>query len=207
MDSHTWIKAVGDTLKNHMDMAAEVIDTGISAASDTEVLSEIPLVGTGLKVLQARDTFMEQRFRRNCVALLNACEKVDVQARAKAMDKLSADPKRFEDFADTLLLIATESEKPFKAALVGRLLAEMMREQLNYESYDELVHIVHLASIPALKSLISFFERTQGAHYLHNGNPTEEPLLLSIGVASRDGSKLTISDQGILLYKFGLKNT
>ncbi|WP_164553086.1 hypothetical protein, partial [Pseudomonas viridiflava] len=66
MDSPTWIKAVGDTLKNHMDMAAEVIDTGISAASDLEVLSEIPLVGTGLKVLQARDTFMEQRFRRNC---------------------------------------------------------------------------------------------------------------------------------------------
>ncbi|WP_122447733.1 hypothetical protein [Pseudomonas viridiflava] len=204
MDSPTWIKAVGDTLKNHMDMAAEVIDTGISAASDLEVLSEIPLVGTGLKVLQARDTFMEQRFRRNCIALLDACQKVDVQARAEAMEKLSADPKRFEDFADTLLLIATESEKPFKAALVGRLLAEMMRGQLNYESYDDLVHIVHLASIPALKSLISFFGRSQGFHFLDTGNPMEEPLLLSIGIASRDGSKLTISPQGVLLYKFGL---
>ncbi|MDU9024448.1 hypothetical protein [Pseudomonas corrugata] len=204
MDSLIWIKAVGDTLKHHMDIVAEIIDGGISAATEVEIFNDIPLVGTGIKILQARDTFMEERFRRNCIALLDACKRVDAKERASTMDKLCADEKCFEDFADTLLLIATDSTKPFKASIVGKLLAAMMQGQLDYKTYDDLVHIVHLASLPALKALKTFFERTQGSPYLQNGRPTEEPLLLSMGVAARDGSKLTISDQGVLLNKFGL---
>lgn len=203
MKTRTWMKAVKDTLQQHVDSVAGALDTGAALATDSEILSDIPIIGTGLKLLQARDTFMEVRFRRNCIALLEACERVDVKARQDAMEALAADPSRFEDFADTLLLIATDSSKPLKASIVGNLLSALMEEQLSYATYNDLVHIVHAASIPALLALKSFFTRTLGLTGRTGYVVHEEALLLSTGLASRHGNKLTVSELGFLLNSFG----
>lgn len=204
MRTHTWIKAVKDTFQLHADSVAGAVDTGVAVATDIEILSDIPIIGTGLKLLQARDNFMEIRFRRNCIALLEACERVDLKARQDAMEALAADPKRFEDFADTLLLIATDSSKPLKATIVGNLLAALMEDKLDYGKYNDLVQIVHSASIPALLAFQTYFERTGGlTGSTSRGEIRDESLLMSTGLASRFGNKFTISDLGFLLNSFG----
>lgn len=198
-----WAAAVKETFQQHYEKAAEIADAGISALAESEALNDIPVIGTGLKVLEARDTFSEIRFRRNCVALLKACEHIDEGAKREAMDTIAADVERFEDFADTLMIIATESSKPFKAEIVGNLLAAMIKGQIDYRSYNDLVHIVHSASIPALSAVRSYFESQQGSSSTQRSVPREEPLLISTGLASRFGTKFTVSDEGSLLYRFG----
>jgi hypothetical protein len=204
MSFNVMLKAVKDTLSGDWGVAAEVLDLTISAASDG-VFNDVPLVGTGLKVLQVKDKFQEHKFRRNCQALLLDCEQVDNEAKRNTLDRLSANPEQFDDFVDTLMLIACESSKPFKAGVVGRLLAKMLQGQLAYETYDELVHIVHAAPIPALKALKAFGDSKQGnIGQVHRDHSAHEPLLLSLGVASRFGNALRTSGYGDQLYKFGL---
>jgi hypothetical protein len=195
-------KALKDTLSEKWDVASEAIDLGIDAASEG-VLDEIPIISIGVKALQVRDKYQEFKFRRNCQALLLACQEVDEEIKRQSLAKLESDPELFADFADTLMQIACESTKPFKAKVVGRLLARMLQGQLPYEDYDAMVHIVHAASLPALKALKEF-----GDLGLQQGPMNEvhkEPLLLSIGVGYRFGSGFSISGHGHMLYNFGLR--
>lgn len=193
-------KAFKDTLSEKWDIAAEALDLAIDSASEG-VFNDIPIVGTGVKLLQTRDKYQEFKFRRNCQALLLACEQVDNEVKRKTLEKLSADPELFDDFSDTLLQIACESTKPLKVRIVGCLLAEMLRGRLDYETYDELVHIIHGSSIPALKALKKFFDQNEGIPYRSGPSSPDEPLLLSMGVASREGTKFAISGHGHIIYK------
>lgn len=203
MKLRIWAKAVKDTIQHHAESVASAVDAGSSFFTDSEVLEDVPIIGTGLKILQARDTFMETRFRRNCLALLDACKRVEMDARQAAMEELSSDHERFEDFADTLLLIATDSSKPLKATIVGNLLAALMQGKLDYVSYNDLVHIVHSASIPALNALETYLERNENGSASGLAVPKEEPLLMSIGLGSRYGNRFMVTDQGVSLFRLG----
>lgn len=203
MKGSSLIKAIKDTLTDNWESLTEGGDLIWSAATEGGLLEEIPLVSIGAKFLNARDQLQEHRFRRNCQALLLACEKVDNETKRETLEKLSADPELLEDFADTLLQIACDSSKPYKASIVGNLLAAMLSGRIDYLAYDRLTHIVYSASIPALQAFQRDMASTAGNPYIQNRSFGSEPLMLSMGIASRYGNKLTISDDGILLYRFG----
>lgn len=56
MSMKVFSQALVDTLYEKLDVASEVVDLAIDAASDG-VFNEVPLVGTGIKVLEARDKY------------------------------------------------------------------------------------------------------------------------------------------------------
>jgi hypothetical protein len=197
------IAATKKTLVERVDDIAEGVDLVLSAVTDSEVLEEIPLVSVGVKLLNARDAWVKHRYIRNCMALLQACKAADRGRRDKLWTKLSEDPDKIQDFVDTLFLIAADSSKPMKAAIVGHLVAALCNEQITYKDYDALVHMVHDASITALATLPEYFERSEGRATFRNMSFPEEPLLQSLGVAQRSGFMFHISELGQLLYRFG----
>lgn len=197
------IAAAQKTLVERIDDIAEGVDLVLSAATDSEVLGEIPLVSVGVKLLNARDAWVKHRYTRNCVALLQACKGADRSRRDKLWKELSEDPDKIQDFVDTLFLIAADSSKPMKATIVGHLIAALCNEQISYKEYDALVHMVHDASLTALATLPEYFERSEGKATLRNMSFSEEPLLQSLGVAQRSGYMFRISELGQLLYRFG----
>ncbi|MCY1266023.1 hypothetical protein D9M68_441330 [compost metagenome] len=202
MNIKALVQAARKTLVDSADDVAGGIDALASATTDSKVLDEIPFIGTGVKILKAKDRFVEHRFRRNCIALLEACSAANHSERERLWSKLSASEDVLADFTDTLLLITADSSKPYKATIVGNLIAALCKEQISYGEYDALVHIVHAASIPALKAVESYFKKgakSQGASI------DEEPLLLSLGVANRFGTGFRVSDLGHRLYKLGMK--
>ena len=52
-------------------------------------------------------------------------------------------------------------------------------------------------------ALPSFFAKTGSKPFIHNERTPEEPLLFSIGLASRHGSLLRISEYGEKLFLYG----
>lgn len=201
MKSKDLVAAARKTIVDSADDFAGGIDAVISAATDSEVLDNIPFIGVGVKLLKAKDQFAVHIFRRNCVALLEACNAANRDERERLWRSLSVNEDVLEDFTDTLLLITAQSSKPYKASIVGNLMAALCREQISYKEYDSLVHIVHAASIPALKAVVSFFSGPQG----RRATIEEEPLLLSLGVGIRFGNGFRVSNLGVALHKFGMK--
>lgn len=188
------------TIVDSVDDLAELIDGVAAAVTDSELLDSVPFVGATVKTIKAADRFTELRFRRNCAALLEACKAANREQRGRLWEMLSEEGKQ-EDFTDSLLLIALDSSKPAKAAIVGNLMAALCRERITYRQYDLLLHIVHSASIPALEALKYWFMKgAKGA-----GTPPEEPFLLSLGVGVRYGNRFTVNELGAILFEVGMK--
>lgn len=199
--------SLANALKESLCMPAisKAIDLTIDLL-DAGTFNSIPIISNGVEFLQARDKLQELRFRRNCEVILKACTDVDLEKRQATIRKISSNPKLFEDFADTFMQIACDSSKPFKAQVVGNLMAKMLEDELTYETYDELVHIVHSATLTALKALKVYGDESEGdLNKNPHSQPKQEPLLLSLGIATRFGTAFRISKHGQLLYSYGLK--
>lgn len=197
------LAATKKTLIDSVDSLSEGVDLLLSASTDSEVLDSIPLVSVGVKLLNARDSFRKHVYIRNCYAFVEACKGADRDRREKLWQCLAQDPARAEDFADTLFLIATESSKPIKATAVGRLVAALCNDQITYEQYDALVHVVHSSSIAGLMALQKFFDRCEGRPGSRAYEVEEEPLLLSCGLGYRYGDTFTVSKLGRTLFQIG----
>lgn len=199
-----FIVAMKKTLIDRSDDVAAGLDAGLLAVTDSKILEKFPIISIGVKTLNFISTYHQHLYTRNCIALLQALKSGDQVRTEKLWSKLSENPDKIQDFVDTLLLVVVDSSKPVKAAVVGHLIVALSKEQITYLEYDALVHLVHDASITALAALPIFFEGNQGLSYINGiARTPEEPLLLSLGVASRFGNNFRVSDLGKLLYQYG----
>lgn len=197
------IAAMKKTLIERSDDVAGGVDAALLVVTESKVLEKFPIVSVGVKTFNFISAFHQQIYTRNCIALVQALKTGDQKRTEKLWDRLATNPKKIQDFVDTLLLIVVDSSKPIKAAVVGHLIVALCNDQITYKVYDALVHLVHDASITALAALPEFFNRTEGRLLLRADNIPEEPLLQSLGVAQRHGTHFRISELGQLLYKFG----
>ncbi|MCW7536734.1 hypothetical protein OOT46_02550 [Aquabacterium sp. A7-Y] len=197
--------SVEQSVVESIDVIADVTDWAIGAVFNEAVLGEIPIVKTAVSVLKVSDTIQKQRLMRNCIAFLHACKDSEEEKRAKLWKRLWSEDKAV-DFADTILLVLMDSEKPFKAGVVGKLMAALARGDITYEQCDALIHIVYRASIPALQALPVACQRSGGKTRLDD-DFSSEGLLLSMGIAYRFGTALRLSPLGALLYRHGFGGT
>lgn len=204
MSRNQLIAAITDTLKDKMDIVTEASDSLLSAAADSGALKDVPLFSVAYKVYELNNRLQENRLRRNCIAFLEACKDTDPAKRQAAMDDIAQDEKRLEDFSDSLLQILCESFKPVKAGITGSLLRALIDKNFDYAQFDRLLHIVHAASIPSLKALRAFC-KANGTSL--DGNWAEEPLILSLGVGFRYGTRFHLSNDGCQLFEYALKDT
>jgi regulator of sigma D len=202
------IFAMKKTLIDRSEDIAAGLDAGLLAITDSKVLEKFPIISIGVKTFNFISTYHQHVYTRNCLSLVQALKSGDQKRTEKLWDKLTTDPDKIQDFVDTLLLIVVDSSKPIKAAVVGHLIVALSKDQITYLEYDALVHLVHDASITALAALPTFFEGNEGKCYLSGiRRVAEEPLLLSLGVASRFGNSFRVSDLGKLLYRHGFCGT
>jgi len=103
-----------------------------------------------------------------------------------------------------MLSILIEGEKPIKSMILGNLLNALVNKRIKPKDFEEMTLIVQAASVPALKSLPLFFKKTKGKPYSHARTlMNEEALLSSMGIISRYGNRVALSELGKKLYSYG----
>jgi len=104
-----------------------------------------------------------------------------------------------------MLEVLIEGEKPLKAEILGRLMRFLAEGAISYDQFNITSLLLLNGSIPALKALDTFFKISGGRYFVHSGNlKGTEPLLISLGVGSRHGTKFEVSEFGRVLHQFGL---
>src|SRR5205814_233357 len=117
---------------------------------------------------------------------------------------ITDDAERRWEIEDTTLQILIEAEKPIKAEILGRLLLAVKDKKLSPAHFDTLSLMLINASVPALNALPRFYEASGGVDFIHGQNlGSFEPLLLSIGVAFRNGTKFQMDECGRDLFNLG----
>lgn len=118
--------------------------------------------------------------------------------------KLEGSPEQLEEFADTTMSVLLEGQKPIKSTLVGRLMGSLAEERIDLAEFQTLSQLIQAGAVPAILSLLDFFEVTEGLPYRSGFVQTvEEPLLMSLGFGHRYGDMFRISTLGQTLYKHG----
>jgi hypothetical protein len=169
---------------------------------DDSVISKIPIVSWAVTANEVAGAFRKARFHKNVGAFLKAVAETPPGDLGELTDRLQADDAVAQEFADVTLSVLLEAAKPVKAEVLGNLTVALARRQITKDEYSDLALIVEAASVPSLLALERYLGQPQKPG---SQRPKEEPLLLSMGVASRYGTGFQISDQGRELYELGFK--
>jgi hypothetical protein len=206
IDQETLFPALIKTIRQSAESIAEGIDAIKDLAADGTVLENIPIASTAVKVLRIKDAFSQNRLERNCREFLRAMSTsspVDVEGLNAA---LSDQPDGADEFTDTVVSVLIEGQKPIKASLLGRLVVALSQGRITFEEFEQLSQIVHAAPVPSLNAIPKFFARSGGSASMNGtGRIEEEPLLMSLGAATRFGTGFYVSRLGKQLYEIGFE--
>ncbi len=180
----------------------------VKGAPIIDVITTKPIVSVAISVLNIKDHLSKARIERNAKCFVENLTHDNESALLILLDEIHADKDRSEKFSDCLLDILMNSPRPLKAKIMANLIVALANRNINIEQFDRLCLMLLHASILSLEALASYFEGNNGKRSwqgsLMSSHPME-PMLNSLGVVKRGGSTVTISEEGTLLYKYGLK--
>jgi hypothetical protein len=192
-------------LKSSGEFLAQLSDSVMSLTTESNILEKVPFASFIVKAFSLKEGFHLWRLERNCRAFMAALREGDTSNLSDALRKITDDPKLRWEIEDTTLQILIESEKPIKAEILGRLLLAVKDNKLSAPQFDTLSLMLINASVPALYALPRFYEASQGRDAIQGQNlGSFEPLLLSMGVAFRNGTKFQMDECGRDLFHLGL---
>lgn len=200
------MRALVDSAKASKDFLMDSTKAALNVATGSRLFEAIPFVSAVTGIIGVCDALMAFRLRRNIQTFLRECADATPEKLEDLYEKVVGDPRYRDDVPDTIMQVLLDSHKPLKAQIVGSLFAALAEKRLTEEEFNELALIVLNASIPALLSLPAFFKEVSGYSYSNSQKIlSSEPLLNSLGVASRHGNMFRISNLGEQLYEHGFR--
>ncbi|MFQ5329537.1 MAG: hypothetical protein ACE5D4_06065 [Thermodesulfobacteriota bacterium] len=188
------------------EFVVEIGDTAIDVVTDIDVLEKVPIISWAIKAFTLKETYQLKRLQINTKAFLEALSQSNKEIIVRFAKRLEEDPIFAEEFSDTVLSILIESQKPIKATMVGSLVVALVRGQISKQEFDDMSLLIQSSSVPALTALQYFFKRTRGKPYAREAQCHEEPLLMSLGVGSRNGGTFQISKIEKKLFYYGCRD-
>lgn len=186
------------------EFIADLGDSALTVATGSELLEKVPFVSHIAKAFGFKEAYHQYRLARNCKAFLDAAKEGDLSTMGDRLRKVVDDPEKLWELEDTMLEVLIEAEKPLKAEILGRLMRFLADGAISYQQFDITSLLLLNGSVPALKAIERFFDLSGGECFVHADDlQGTEPLLISLGVASRHGTKFEVSQFGQLLHNFG----
>ena len=198
------LSVIVESVKNAKVEMASYAEEAIDLAVDNELWENVPIVEHANRILNIRDIYKKNKLKRNCAAFIEAVSELNEDEVAAYQGILFSGDQLAEETAETIFDIVSESEKPIKAEIIGRLSLALAKYQVSLEEYYTISLIIQSASVAALKALPAFLDSNGNiCHKSSPGGIPEEGLLLSLGVAMRHGNMFRIDETGQRLARFG----
>lgn len=203
-----------DGVKDAKEVLVEIGNRTAEAVVDSELFKKVPVVSAVIAFTGFCDAVMSVKLSRNVAAFLRAADSGSTPEELEGLhEKVMGDPRFRDEVPDTVVQLLLDSHKPVKAEIVGRLFAAVAVRKLSVDDFNTLCLMVLAASLPALDALQRFCDGLGGFTLPDDSmsfgvfRPVpEEPLLLGLGVVSRDRTGLNVSVLGQKLYVFGFEN-
>ncbi len=182
-------EALIETLKEAANLAGAV---------GGSIAEEFPMISLLFSASNAIGTYQKRVLLRNVEAFIREVGSKD--KKLKLIEKLYLNEEFANEFSDIVFYIIQNSSKPLKAKLVAKLAIGLADGFIREEDFLTLSHIIESASMAALNALEKYLDENKPA--IHR-RVDSEPLLLSMGIAHRNGTMFSISNLGQQLYKIG----
>lgn len=161
-----------------------------------EMLSDIPCIGSLLKLVMVGGKYMEFRFIKKVAKFLRADIEISQKEKLEFLNKLSA--KRRKRMMDYILQYILRAEDDEKADLMGYIYKACVLEQIDYDMFLRLCSIVDHAFLYDLRMLPMYVNRNEEYTIAANN-------FINLGLIDNSVSGMLVNVPSYKLNGIGLK--
>jgi hypothetical protein len=193
-----------ELVKPTLDLAPDYGEMGLDLLSSSELLKEVPVVKTAIALFKTGVAIREWHFVQKILAFLRELHSdapESEQARA-FREQIDHDPSLRQKVTEHLLVVIDRLLDTEKTKILARLFRAHANDDLTWDQFIDLSIVLdslRRESQTFLKELAA----TGTFGYQGNDRPGEAALFAA-GIATRFGTKFTVTEQGRLLYTYGL---
>ncbi|MDD4964091.1 MAG: hypothetical protein PHI11_09260 [Gallionella sp.] len=173
------------------DLAEIALDRNLAEG----VLKDVPLVGTLVKLVRARQVISEELFIRKLERFLTGLDTIAIEDREKLLEKYpdSSDEQKY--LGENLLLALERLDDVKKPAILARFFAAYIKSEIDYLTFTRLARALENFNLELLPSLKQFYLHTESDVQIPE-EITHELSLAGLVVVSMVGPEGTFAGVG-----------
>lgn len=188
------------------DLAPDYAELGIDALVTSDIVKEVPLVKTAIALFKTGVAIREWHFVKKLLAFLKEFhgDSTESESSRDFRDQINTDPAFRGKVATHLLVILDRYLTAEKAQVLAHLFRAHVNGDIGWDDFvnlSETLDSLHRNSFLFLEQLAA----SATPFYYHGGDKPEEAPLFAAGIATRHGTKFSITPLGQLLYSHGIR--
>ena len=187
-----------------LDLAPDYAEIGLDAFSSSDLFKEVPIVKTAIALFKTGLAVREWHFVKKILAFLKELHSnVSESEQARAFrEQIDNDPTFRRKVTEHLLVIIDRLLDTEKAQILARLFRAHVHKHLTWDQFVDLSIVLDSLRRESQTFLKEIADT--GNFYYHGGDRPGEAALFAAGIATRHGTKFTVTEHGRLLYEYGL---
>jgi hypothetical protein len=173
--------------------AGALFDVAFSKMTTVAVFSEIPVLDIASRVYGIVSSIRNDLFLKKIVGFLSGCTARGEAEKSEFEKQLKTDAALRTRVGESLLLILERADHLEKTAILGKVFAGRLREEIDDDLFYRLSTAINNASISALKTLDSSYDKI-ATYDMKAGKPFADTLddatshsLYNLGFMRADG--------------------
>lgn len=188
-----------------LDLAPDFVQMGVDAFETSEVLKEVPLVKTAVALFKTGIAIRDWHFVQKLLTFLKEFHQnsTEGQGTRAFREKINSDSEFRDKVASHLLVILDRYVTTEKAQILAHLFRAHVNGEISWDDFvslSEILDALHRSSYGFLRELAA----SATPFYYHVTSRPEEALLSAAGIATRYGSKFSVTPLGQMLYSKGI---
>ncbi|MDX1766284.1 MAG: hypothetical protein R3313_05020 [Candidatus Saccharimonadales bacterium] len=183
-----------ETIKSEQtqELLANGADALIDTLSDSDIVGNIPFVGTVLKTYQAAQGIRERMLVKKLANFLKYPSQMTEEEKLKFSTEFE-DPSKEEEFGEQMLMLIEQSEDTEKPKIIGRLLVAHVKGHFDRPTFMRLCKMIDRAYVEDF----TYLARMGKNNNRYDGDV--EQSLFSAGFLRMDTSNVGINVGGITI--------
>jgi hypothetical protein len=192
-------------LTDFAKIGEDALELGIDILLEEGILKDIPIVGTVAKLHSASSKLNTYRTQRNVLHFFQeyAKNKIDEPKRLQFLTKFQRDPKYRQKVLDVVLISMGQFSDAIQARVLANLIAAHIKGAIDFSQLCACEFALERLNPTAYEYLHQLSEN-ETPFTTHHRHSDQEALLYSAGIASRHGTKLSVSQIGQDLFIHGI---
>jgi hypothetical protein len=199
----------GEIIRPSLDLAQDYAEMSIDSLTVNPIIREIPVVKTAVVVFRTGLAIRERHFVHKLLTFLKEFHagSTENEKNREFRERIKSDPAYRDRVVSHLLVIIDRYVTAEKAQILGNLFRAHADGDIDWEDFVSLSIVLDVLQPSSYKFLSQMAAYKPHAFTYHGGDRAEEAPLFAAGIATRHGTKFSVTRQGKMLYQFGIKPT
>lgn len=138
------------------DMAVDGLEFALDQFTDSDVVKDIPIIGSLVKLWRMKTTISDRIFLSKMRIFLSRTKSIDLAAAREWRQWMAENPKETTKIAENVVLCLEAQSDLEKCEVIGHLFKKLVENKIPRDTFDRLIHAVTQVYIEDLSDLAHF---------------------------------------------------